>query len=182
MAEKELDFGGIINLNADGDKATSLIIGVYQKNASLAVFSNKKMIARFPFPRTFISMFKHKLEGVMKAAPGTKVNCVFSKYDNDTKKSSGIGNMIIGKDDKSIMYLGIQAPNHPNMKFLMKTPLSFDLSDPMSDADRSLVAAQTIVDQLTIDIPNAISATSFKRDAGGFSSGGGSSSGSDSIF
>lgn len=186
MADKELDFNRMISINSDGDKTISLSIGVYQGNASLVVFSNKQLAAKFSFPRSFITKLKLQMISLISAAPGTKVNFTFSKWDADAKKSITIGNLIVGKDDKSILFFGVQVPNHPSMKFPMKSQISFDLSEPMSDPDRSVLAAQTIIDQLATDIPMALQLTSFKRDPnvnrGNFSNSSATRSSGEDIF
>jgi hypothetical protein len=178
----EYDHNRIVNLTADGDKATTLSIGVFKGNASLVVFSNKSLAAKFSLSRDLISAIRKKLISTVTAAPGTKVVLNFSKFDPDQKKWISTGALVIGKDDKSMVYFGVTAPNTPAMKFPMKTAPSFDFSEPLSDPDKSILKAETVIEQFTTDIPMALMLTSEKRAPGGFGGGGGGnrSSGGDS--
>lgn len=180
----ELDFNRMVNLTAEGDRATTLSLGVYMGNASISVFSNKTNVARLPLPRSGLYKLMKNLEAVIAGAPGMKIGTSFSKYDFETKKSTALGVLYIGKDDKSCIYFGVQAPNNQPMKFPIRTPSSIDNSDPMDDVGRSILAAETIVEQLRHDIPTAMALTSQKRQqqgggGGGYrnNNGGGSSSG-----
>ena len=181
----ELDFNRMVNLTAEGDRATTLSLGVYMGNASISVFSNKTNVARLPLSRVAVYKLMKNLESVIAGAPGMKIGTSFSKYDFETKKSTPLGMLYVGKDDKSCIYFGVQAPNNQPMKFAVRTPASIDNIEPMDDVARSILAAETIVEQLRNDIPHASNLTSVKRQpqaGGGYRSnsggtgGGGSSS------
>lgn len=189
MADKEFDFNKIISVNAEGDRATTLQIGVWGGNASLTVFSNKQIAAKFALHRDCITQMEDKLTEFLTAPPGAKVSIFFTKYDFDSKKSSNLGTMVIGKDDKQMFYFGVQAVGQPGMKFVLKSPPSFDLADPMTDQAKSLLAARSVINKLHLDIPMAITLTMHKREAGaGFgggnrsAAGGARSTGGDDIF
>jgi hypothetical protein len=160
----DYDHGRIININADGDRATTLSIGVFQGNASLVVFSNKQSVARFPLARAALTKIKMVLIELIPAPPGSKKSYPFTKYDMDTKKSIDLGSLTVGKDDKGLIYFGIQVPHHPAMKFILKSPLAFDSSEPMSDMEKSILETHATIDKLTHDFPMALQLTSFKRD------------------
>jgi len=159
----ELSYDRMININAEGDKNTSFNIGVWQGNVSLTVFSNRNNVVRIPMNRTFQVSLMHELQKLLTGKPGDKESWNFSKWDPETKKSVPVGAVVVGRDDKAMFYIGVQSSGHAPMKFLLKAPISFDMSSPMSDVKRSELAAATIVEQLRIDIPHACMNTSFKR-------------------
>lgn len=186
----ELDHNRLLNFTAEGDKATSFSAGVYQGGASAVVFSNRQLVAKFSWPRAFVYTLHLKMLEIAKAAPGTKIVFHFSTYNPELKKSEPKGSMVIGKDDKSICYFGVQVQGQPPMKFLLKTPMSFDTSDPMDDVARSQLMALSVAEILRSDFPMASMLTMVKRDpqqgrpggggGGGYNrggSGGGSSGG-----
>lgn len=182
----ELDHNRIINLTAEGDKATSFSAGVYQGGMSAVVFSNKQLVTKFALPLSCVVMVIEKLTNLLTAAPGgPKVNIIFNVYNNDLKKAEPKGNLVLGKDDKGLIYFGVQAPNHPPMKFIPKTPMSFDLSEPMSDIEKNHLMIRTIIKQLDLCFPVASMLTSFKRDpmrSGGSYGAGRSTSNNENIF
>lgn len=180
----ELNFDKIISLNAEGDKATSASIGVFNGYASLTVWSSSLKgapLVRIPLGRATLVKLRHDLQKLINSGkPGDNFGYNFSKWDNETKTSSNIGSVRMGRDDKALFAIGVQIPKHPPIKFVLKTPISFDTSEAMSDVQRSELAAQTMVDQLTYDVPYALALTSFKREAQ--RSGGNGGSGGDPNF
>jgi len=168
----ELSFDRLFQCNAENDKSTNLQLGVYMGYASLTVFSNSKIIAKFPWHRSFLTLLRRGLSKIIDGKPGEKIHYPITKYDFENKKFTPLGSLFVGKDDKAIIFLGVAVPNHASMKFLLRTPMSFDLSEPMSDAVRSEIAAATLVDQLALDFPLAMALTSFKREAGTQRTGG----------
>lgn len=168
----DLSFDRLFSANAENDKNTSLSLGVWQGNASISVFSNRAQVARLPVPRTFQVSLKKALQVLLTSKPTDKKSWNFSKWDPETKKSFSIGTFVIGRDDKAIFFIGIAAPDHPPMKFILKSPISFDTSDPMTDVQRSELAVETLIEQLGFDIPMAVSLTSFKRTDTGRATGG----------
>ena len=162
----ELSFDRIISINAENDKNTSLNMGVWQGNASLTVFANRAQAARIPMSRTFQVALASDLQKLLGGKPNDKNTFNFTKWDPDTKKSNPLGSVVVGRDDKAMIYIGVVSPGHSPMKFVLKSPISFDKSEPMSDIQRSELATLTLIAQLTVDIPHAILLTSFKRDMG----------------
>ena len=181
----ELDHNNIISLTAEGDRTTQLRIGVWQGNASISVWANSKQIFRTAAPRALLEDMADQLQKIVLGAPGSKENFTFSRWDNETKKLVALGSLTVGRDDKALIYLGIQAPNNPPVKFLFKSPISFEHgTTPMTDVERSELAARTAIAQLKLDIPIASILTNYKRQhtgGGGGNRGGGAES-SGSIF
>ena len=167
----DYDHNRMVNIGAEGDRSTSLSIGVYQGNASLVVFANKANVARFSLNRQRLVQIKEELISLITAAPGTKTHVPFTKWDIDSKKSIPIGNLFIGKDDKSVIYFGVQTPGHPPIKFSIKVGLGIDGAEPYTDAQKSVLAVKTIIDQFTTDIPYAMTLTSVKKNNVGGSGG-----------
>jgi hypothetical protein len=180
----EYDYNRIVSVNAENDKNTSLQMGVWNGNATITVFSNRNQVARLPMNRFFLVDMTRQIRKLLIGKPGDKYSWGFTKWDNEAKKSHPVGSLVVGRDDKALIYLGVQVTGHPPMKFLLKTPISFDSSTPMSEVDRSDLAAETLIQQLTVDIPQAIINTTYKRtDIGGnrSGSGNGGSGQSDSV-
>lgn len=182
MSAAELDYNNIININADGDRSTSLKVGVWQGNASISVWANSSQVVRFSTPRTFQVLLREALEKLLVGKPGEKYPFTFNKWDQDTKKSVPLGSLQVGRDDKAMFYFGVQTTGHPPMKFVLKAPISFDTADPMSDVQRSELAAKTVVEQLKTDIALAIANTSVKRQPPGGGARGGGHGGGGDIF
>ena len=175
----ELDYNRMISLIAENDKNTNLTIGVWNGNARISVFANRNPVANLPLNRFSLVSIQEGLTKILSGAPNEKTSWNFTKWDPDTKKSSAIGTLYIGRDDKALLYLGISAPNNTPMKFLLRTPISADTGEPMSDVHRSELAGRTLLQQLMVDIPQAMLNTSFKRtdmrsggNAGGGNTGG----------
>jgi hypothetical protein len=120
----ELNFDRIVQYNADGDRTTTLQIGVYMGYASLTVFANRAVVAKFPLHRSFLTLLKKGLAQILAGKPGEKMRYAITKYDMENKKNIPTGDLFVGKDDKSIMFLGVSVPNHASMKFLMRPPMS----------------------------------------------------------
>lgn len=160
----ELDFSRMISFNAESDKNTTLQIGVYMGYASITVWSNRNQVVRIPTSRTLLVQMRKYFQKILSSKPSEKVSISFSRWDLDTKKSVSIGVVYIGRDDKSTIYIGIQAPGHSPMKFPIKSSLSFDTSEPMSDVERSELETESLIERLTTDIPVAMVQTSYKRN------------------
>ena len=163
----ELDFSRIVTINADGDKTTSLVIGVFKGNVSITIWTrsnNAGPVVKIPLPRSALTHIKECLQKILTGSPGSKIGTSFTKWDNETKKSSPLGVLHVGRDDKAHICLAVQAPSFPSMKFTLKTPGSFDSSEPLTDVQRSELSARTLIDQLNTDIPVAIALTSEKRE------------------
>lgn len=173
----DLNYDRMVSCNADGDRGTTLQIGVYMGLASITVFSNKAIAAKFPLQRAVLVKVREILSQVLAGKPSERGSLQFHKYDFETKKQNPLGSLFIGRDDKALIYLGVQVPNHPHMKFLLRSPLGFDTAEPMSELHRSELAARTVIEQLQYDFPIAILNTSFKREMPNQRSGGAASGG-----
>ena len=151
------------SFKADNDPNMSLTISVYMGSLVLCVFM-KGPPCRFTVPRSAVSMLKKTITNTINGQPGQKTSFDFIKWDPETKKQEPIGNLVVGKDDKGMIYFGVTAPSMPPTKFTIKAPLGIDTSEPMSDVDRSLLGAETLIEQLAHDIPMAILMTTQKKE------------------
>jgi hypothetical protein len=160
----DLNFDRSIQLNAENDKNTSMQIGVWNGNASLTVFSNRQVVVKVPMNRFFQVSLKQALDVLLSAGkPGDKRSWNFTKYDPDTKKSNPLASVFVGRDDKALFYVGITSPGHSPMKFPIRLSMGMDTGTPMTEVERSELAAVTIAQQLHFDIPLQASLTNFKR-------------------
>jgi hypothetical protein len=170
----EYDYNRIVSVNAENDKNTTLQMGVWNGNATITVFSNRNQVARLPMSPFFLVDMARQVRKILVGKPGDKYSWNFTKWDNEAKKSHPVGSLAVGRDDRALIYLAVLVTGHPGMKFVMKTPISFDSSTPMSDVERSELAAETLIQWLTFYMPQAIINTMYKRtDIGGNRSGGG---------
>lgn len=164
MADREYDHNNILRLTSEADKKVSLQLGVYNGYASITIRDDKDTIVRFSLPRSFLVFLKEELHKVLAGTPSFRKSAAFNKWDNEAKKVTQLGNIYVGRDDKAIIYLGIQAPGRTAIKFVLKTPFSFDSGEPLTDVQKSELTARTLIEQLTVDIPTAMIITSFKRE------------------
>ena len=162
----DLVFDRIVSITSENDKNTVLQIGVYQGNASATVWAsgNNRPLVKIGLPRATLTYLKEYLQKILISKPGERYGITFTKWDQETKKSNQLGTIYIGRDDKAIVCLAVQAVGVPPAKFPLKVSGGFDSSDPMTDVHRSELAARTLIDQLSVDIPVAIQLTSVKRD------------------
>lgn len=177
----DLSFDRIVSYTSEGDKNTVFQLGVYMGYASITVWANRSQVAKFALSRARLVLLKQYTQAAISGKPNEKFGINFTKFDPDSKKWNQIGSLYIGRDDRALIYLVVMSAGHPAMKFPVKTELSFDTTDPMTDIRRSEIAAATLVEQLTVDIPTAMMLSNVKRDniprSGGQQSGGGDSSG-----
>ena len=178
----DYDHSRIVSFNSENDKNTSFQLGVYMGHPSITVWSNRSQIVRFATPRSYLVLMKQFLRKALDGKPGESDAVIFTKWDQDTKKSVQLGVLYVGRDDKAVIYIGLQAQGHAAIKFPLKTPMSFDTKEPMSDRRKSELMAETLIEQLTYDIPMAISITSFKRTDMPARSGSSSNSNESSSF
>ncbi len=185
----ELDHGNLIQLIADGDRETRMMMGVFRGNASLAVFANNKMQFRLPLNRAALIHFGSDMQKILDAKPGEKFGTGFTKWNPESKKQDPLGTVYIGRDEKGLFYIGIAAVGSSPIKFLVRTSPGFDrTSEPMAETDRSLLAMRTLIQQLSQDLPMAMMLTSYKRQpmnnrpASGAGGAGGRTTNDDNMF
>ena len=181
----ELNFDRIISLNSDNEKGVSLQIGVYGGYASLTVWDENKKggpTARFPLNRAALVLLKEHLHKALSGAPKVQNSIPFSKWDRETRTSIQLGGIFVGRDEKALLYFGIQTPKNPPQKFPLRVPITVDSGESLTDVQRSELSARTVIDQLTTDIPVALMITSFKRENTGRPGGSSSGSHDSSIF
>lgn len=151
------------SFKADNDPNVSLTISVFMGSFVLCVFMQGPP-CRFTVPRGGVSWLKKTITNTINGHPGQKDSMDFGKWNPETRKAEPIGNLVIGMDDKGMIYFGVTAPSMPPTKFTIKAPLGMDTTPPMSDVDRSLLGAELLVEQLAHDIPMAILMTTPPKE------------------
>jgi len=151
------------SFKADNDPNLSLTLSVFMGSFVLCVFMQGPP-CRLIVPRSGISWLKKTVTNTINGQPGQKTSFELGKWDHETKKKEPIGNLVIGMDDKGMIYFGVTAPSMPPTKFTIKAQLGIDSTPPMSDVDRSLLGAELLIEQLAHDIPMAMLLTTQKKE------------------
>lgn len=120
-----------------------------------------------PLPANKITIIKHLIEKVKKASPGAKFPMVCSMYNRETKQWATDYVLTFLKDDKNVYHIEIQWKGN-KFDCVLKGPggVSFG-SDPMSDADKSAIELETLLDWITYIAPVQCMLTNKKREFDG---------------
>ncbi len=164
-----------------------LKVGVFGGKMDMAVFAGKGGAPVWKHMLTFdqVVMFKRALEKVLASQAGFKHPLVVQQWNRDEKKFEVRGTIIIGKNDKQVVFIEIQFNangNHKSLLFEMRAAASLSSGvDPMSDGDKSVVRANALLWWIDHYLPTAmlLSARKFKPQGGGggYGGGGGGNSG-----
>ena len=176
---EELQLDRLASLRAE-DKSSSLNIGVFRGNASIAVFQGESKgppPLKIPLgPRTSQSVIPHFLRQVAAGDPETRKEINFSSWNPETKKSEHLATLVIAKDDQNRPFIGITSPKlSGSVKAYIRIGLSYNLGD-LSQAEQAKLAIEGMVKLFERDVPHAMTLTSFKRRPPGGGGGGGQQS------
>ena len=161
----------------------SLSLQIWGGKLGFNIFANKQTIWKKNATPDIFILFKKSLVGILSAQPGSRRAITISDWDDNAKKPVPGSTMVIGKDDRNVIYIEIQFKDRGNAKSvkfdLLSSPMVSVGSEPMSPADRSSTRAEGLIDWLTYYYPAASVLTSrkFKRGGGGGNSGGGGGGG-----
>lgn len=171
---QELDFNKLVRLGADKDRESSLQLGVYRGMASIAIFQGQgapkvkiplgNRMSAYVIP-AYLKQLKEN------ANPDFKVSLPITKFNPDTKKRDQVATVVFARDDKNVPFIGVSAPGINPVKFPIRVPLDFDLSQ-MTIVDQSKLALDAFIDVFTRHVPVAMALTSFKREFNGNRGGG----------
>ena len=169
---------------------------VWGGSLRVSIVKDKEFKAAFerPIPATKVTIIKHLIDKVKKASPGAKYPMVCSAYNRETKQWATDYVLTFLKDDKNIYHIEIQWKGN-KFDCVLKGPggIAFG-SDPMTDAEKSAIELETLLDWLTYIAPIQCLLTNKKRDFdssvngasyttnGGGSSKGGSAPAGDDFF
>ncbi|CAA7617386.1 hypothetical protein [Magnetospirillum sp. SS-4] len=155
-----------LRCSAENDKETTLIISVFAGRLFLNIFKRGlDKPDRLHIARIGCLSLKDSLQNAINGQPGEKREHAFCRRDHGSKKEEWSGTLVIGKDDKHMIYLGLVTPNVQASKFVITVPSDMEMSISGSDIDRSVLGARALIEQLSCDIPNAILLTTQKKES-----------------
>ena len=112
-----------------------------------------------------LTIVKRQIHQVMKASPGSKFPIVFSTWDREQKKSVIDYVLTFVKDDKNMYHIEMQWKGN-KFDTLLKGPFGVSLggSDGMSDAEKSSIELETLLDWITTVAPVQCILTNRRRE------------------
>lgn len=117
-----------------------------------------------PLAANKVVILKHLIEKVKKASPGSKFPMVCSQYIRETKQWATEYVLTFLKDDKNIYHIEIQWKGN-KFDCVLKGPSGIAFgSDPMTDAEKSAIELETLLDWLTYIMPIQCLMTNRKRE------------------
>jgi len=161
----DLNFDRLWSTNAERDKNTSIQIGVYRGNASIAIFSGTTGGApkvKIPLPKQFNILFREIFKMVRKGGPDTKITVPIQKWDPGTSKMVNTASVSFGLDAANIAYIGVVATGQPAAKFPIRTDLKWDIST-LSEINSNQLALDMFLAAMD-NVVHAVNLTSFKMD------------------
>lgn len=139
-----------------------LLVGAYNGLASLTTFigdGGTRRPVKFPLSPVIIEELKSQLRKIIDAAPGTRTALIKNNYDPESKKFEKGTVLIVGKDDKQMIYLDIQDKGMSTaMRFYLTATKVFQVgSEEMTDPQRSAMETRAFV-EVVLDkmLPSAI--------------------------
>ena len=179
MSNPDYDHNNLYSAVSE-DKGHELRLGVWQGNASFAVFTKgdnngggkNGTQAKVPLNIPSIRMLAMYLDKLLTAAPGAApFSFNIENWNPQEKKMQTTGSIALGKDDKSRPYIGI-AQGQAKFKFIMRFNSKIALPSDASEQERTILAIQTFRDALVLDTTQAIIISKFKRQQQGGGNGG----------
>lgn len=161
----ELDFSKLFSWTAENDKDTTAILGVYKGRTAITVFKNRSIVAKIPFDKFGQIYIIRYVKKIMAGGPDNNISHTVQKYDFDQKKIAQLGTIVIGRNDKRVVYMGISAPGFHDTRFLFRVSLAWGSGD--NEVEKSEVAVETFLNVIGQDLPNAIALTSEKFEGQG---------------
>ena len=153
-----------LNCKAEGNKDISMTLSVYAGSLCLNIFKiGLDRPVRLQFPRSGCVLLKDALHAAIDGQPGHKVEIDIKKFNRDSKRSEKVGTLVVGRDEAGMIFFGVVEQRIPPSKFLLRASGDMEISATITDSERSLLGARTLIEQLTTDIPMAMMLTSFKN-------------------
>ncbi len=111
-----------------------------------------------------VTVVKKMIEKIKTSSPGTKLPIVFSEWDRVEKKSAIDFVLTFLKDDKNMYHVEMQWKGN-KYDCLLKGPFGISYgSDPMSEADKSAIELDTMLDWLNTVMPMQVILSNKKRE------------------
>ena len=168
---EELQLDRLASLRGE-DKTSSIQIGVFRGNASIAVFQGEGKgppPLKIPLgPRTSQTVIPHLLRQVAAGDPEVRKEITFTSWNSEAKKSEHLATMVLAKDEQNRAFMGISAPTKLSapVKAFIRISLGYDLTS-MSQPEQTKLAIEGMIRLFERDVPQAMTLTSFKRQPPG---------------
>ena len=165
--ELNYDHNRLYSLTAAGEKGTALRLESFRGRLSFGVFQDNKPPVKIQLPQGMTTVIVYALEKLLDGGPNaTPIKISLSKFDIQTKTSTPDGDIVIGRDEKNMLYIGVWKPGvgaDGKLKFPLRLPLSFDVSADIDAVQQSVLAARDLITTLNHDARVAAVVSSFKR-------------------
>lgn len=159
-----LRYDRFVSCNADNNKDISMTLSVYVGSLCMNIFkSGLNRPVRLQFPRSGCVLLKDALQSALNGQPGQKVEMDIKKFNRDSRRSEKAGSIVIGLDEESMIYIGVIEPTIPPSKFIIRASSDMEVSSSITDSEKSILGARTLIEQLSTDIPMAMMLTSLKN-------------------
>lgn len=164
---RPLSYNNIYKINASKDNTTSFLVGVYEGNASINVFSKtenaKGPLVKLPFPNLDgVTKLSWYLKKCMDATPGARFSISTTRYNVETKKAEPLGDITVGRDDNATPFIAISAPGISPQVYLIRSSLQWEVTSDNPD-EPNKIALQAFIDKLEKEVRVAILNTSYKK-------------------
>ena len=112
-----------------------------------------------------LTIIKRQIQSIMKASPGSKFPIVFSTWDREQKKPVIDFVLTFLKDDKNMYHIEMQWKGN-KFDCLLKGPFGVSVGGPdgMSDAEKSSIELETMLDWITHVAPIQCLLTNRRRE------------------
>ena len=179
MSVAELDYNNLFKATAEGDKDTSMSIGVFKGNASIVVFKAKESrpAIKIGLPGEGRVILMKDARKILTGGPDQHISRTIYKWNPEEKKMESAGTIIIGRNDRNVAFIGISGPSFTGVRFPFRISGAWS-SESMTESEKSEFGLEHFINVIERDVPNAISHTSVKREFTGSSQGSGQSSSS----
>lgn len=179
MATPKFNLNGTYVLYGEGTDAR-MSISIFKGKSYVNVFQSNNKQLSFPLDKELKYHLCKTLDMVKKASPETRIPIVMTKFNPQIKKREPIVNIVVGKNEKQIMYLEFSCPNTQNFIFAFKASKNIAVgSTPMGDAESTQIAVDIFINYLKSQLPMAEFLSTYSdEDTKGFrprNNGGGGS-------
>lgn len=155
MADASFNLNNQYTLYGEGTDAR-LSISAFKGKTYIKIFQAKSRQISFLFDKDLRYHVIKTLETVKKAGPDTRIPIVISKFNIQIKQREVMVNIVIGKNEKQVIYIEISAPGSQNFVFGFKSSKNIDVgSTPMGDAESSQVAVDVFLQYVRMHLPMA---------------------------
>lgn len=176
----DFDASKLYTLREAAKEGHTLTLGEFNGNLSFTVWPHRNSGQRGPAGKISLtvvvrSMLSDMLRLAIKnVTPETSTHIDMTEYDMKTKQSRPVGRVHVGRDNKNIIYIGIEMAGGPMLKFPFRTGLGVDASGVLEEPAASAALAHTFLNDLNNVYPVLAGMKKPMRDRQG---GGGGNSG-----